>query len=176
MRHLFVVLLIGVLVSSVWAVPASSSFGATTPSLERSQYLSQNTQVVNPVRPWTRFRDWVIERIWGLPEVTAWQSSPRRKSASRNRSPPANVRARYGTDVVIRFQLRSQEEARALAEAADILFLDLWASTPTFVDIRLAEEVVSQSHRTMPVLWARLAVARSADNHFVDSVSIGLVA
>lgn len=59
--------------------------------------------------------------------------------------------ARYGEDVVLRFTIRSAEEAKALAEAADILFLDVWEFNEDWADIRVAKDVVSRSHTHAPI-------------------------
>jgi extracellular matrix protein 14 len=50
----------------------------------------------------------------------------------------AAVQARYRNDVVVRFNLTSQGEEQALSEAADRLFLDVWAAVAgEYVDVRL---------------------------------------
>lgn len=84
-------------------------------------------------RPWARFRDWVIGAIWDVDHTRC----------SKYHSPPANIHNRYGSDLVLRFHLRQPDEAEALASASQVLFLDIWAITSNFVDIRLAEEMVS---------------------------------
>jgi extracellular matrix protein 14 len=44
--------------------------------------------------------------------------------------------------MVLRFRITTAEEARALAEAADILYLDVWEYADDWVDIRMAKDVV----------------------------------
>ncbi|KAL9106254.1 MAG: hypothetical protein Q9227_008722 [Pyrenula ochraceoflavens] len=56
---------------------------------------------------------------------------------------PTNFRARYGEDIVLRFNISNDEEIKALAEAADTLYLDVWESTDFWADIRMAKDIVS---------------------------------
>ena len=55
---------------------------------------------------------------------------------------PAKLLAKYGGDVVLRFNLTTPEDERALAEAADTLFLDVWEFTNNWADIRLRKDDV----------------------------------
>ena len=54
-----------------------------------------------------------------------------------------SVTHRYGSDIVLRIEVHNAEEVEALADAVNILFLDVWDSNENHVDIRLAKEVVS---------------------------------
>ena len=57
----------------------------------------------------------------------------------------SSLMSRYSGDVVLRFNLTTPEEGKAMVEAAQILFLDVWSATKTHVDIRLSEDVVSRN-------------------------------
>ena len=93
----------------------------------------------------TRIRNGIIEAIWGVPpsrksvQGQCQLGKGRRKDASL---PSPNILARYGEDVVLRFSITSEEEARALADAVNILFLDVWEYTAEWADIRLSKDVV----------------------------------
>ena len=99
--------------------------------------------------PFTRLRDSLIQQIWGLPphqhEKQASCKHPRPKLSA-----PPDFRARYSSDVVLRFKINTEYEAHALAEVADILYLDVWESTTEWVDIRLAKDVVSSVLSLLP--------------------------
>ena len=49
---------------------------------------------------------------------------------------------------MLRFEINSLEEAKALAEAVNVLFLDVWEFTTEWVDIRLSKDVVSNGRYT----------------------------
>ncbi|KAK2734218.1 putative metallocarboxypeptidase ecm14 [Myotisia sp. PD_48] len=89
---------------------------------------------------WTKLRDYLIESVWGppTPEASSSNTNPHFGPASV----PTSLLSRYGDDVVLRFTIEAEDQLRALAEAANILFLDIWASNDHWVDIRLAKDVV----------------------------------
>ncbi|ODH14454.1 hypothetical protein ACO22_06578 [Paracoccidioides brasiliensis] len=103
--------------------------------------LFPQTQPQAPLGLWTRLRNTVIERLWRVPPQLC-KNRPGHKGKFPLFSAPASLRARYGDDVVLRFTIRNAEEVKALAEASNILFLDVWASTDEWVDIRLSKDVV----------------------------------
>lgn len=94
------------------------------------------------VGPWRWIRDTIVRTVWKVPEYH--QLPPTLKDPiSRLPKVPSNVQARYGDQMVLRFELRSADDAAALAEAANTLMLDVWEFNEEWVDIRLAEDVVS---------------------------------
>jgi len=103
---------------------------------QRSQQVSDNRPLI------TKLRDGIIHVIWGMPSKGRAQACAI-KSSPATSSPPSNMLARYGGDVVLRFRVQTAEEAKALAEASNVLFLDVWEFTSDWVDIRLAKDVVS---------------------------------
>ncbi|KAF8423676.1 hypothetical protein EV426DRAFT_533901 [Tirmania nivea] len=50
--------------------------------------------------------------------------------------------SKYTGDIVLRFNLTTQAEGKALVEASQVLLLDVWSSTKEHVDIRLPERDV----------------------------------
>lgn len=75
----------------------------------------------------TKVRDSAIEFVFGIHPSKEAQSTP----------VPEALRTQYDNEIVIRFNVTTPEEEDALAEAADRLFLDVWAFTEDFVDIRI---------------------------------------
>lgn len=120
------------------ASPAGSSDGYSypQPTPAQRQFQSQKSS-----GPWKWLRDSIIKTIWGVPPVTNTPSYLDRLSSSDSPA-PASLLARYGSDVVLRFTINDADEIKALAEASNILFLDVWASTDEWVDIRIAKDVV----------------------------------
>lgn len=90
----------------------------------------------------TRWRDRVLQAIWRIPQPSYHLPGNSRKASASTASPPPTLLSRYGGDLVLRFELRSAEEAQALSDAIDVLLLDVWEFTPDWVDIRLSKAVV----------------------------------
>lgn len=105
----------------------------------------QKLRSVFPQLTW--LRDTAIERIFGLTRKTAKNGGNKPSSLSRptNTQLPATLLAKYGGDVVLRFNLSTPQEEKALAEAADTLFLDVWEFTNNWADIRLRQDDVRRS-------------------------------
>ncbi|KAF2215378.1 hypothetical protein CERZMDRAFT_27286, partial [Cercospora zeae-maydis SCOH1-5] len=59
-----------------------------------------------------------------------------------DRQLPAHTVARYGGDLVLRFNISTSEESASLAEAADTLMLDVWEFAHDWVDVRLSKDSV----------------------------------
>lgn len=83
--------------------------------------------------PWRLFRSWVVSTIAG-PSPANTLTGP--DFADRFRQ------AQYGKDVVLRFNISTAYEAAAFTEACDTLFLDVWESADSWVDVRVSEDVV----------------------------------
>ncbi len=83
----------------------------------------------------------MIQNIWRLPSDRG--SHTVNGKVAQRPNPPPKLLARYGGDIVLRFNINSIEEAQALAEAVNVLFLDVWEFTAEWADIRLSKDVVS---------------------------------
>jgi extracellular matrix protein 14 len=116
------------------------------------QPTSNQQHVKSPAQPskdsifpqWTWLRNTLIEKLVGPPPKVGKVASNKQSSIQRPASSqlPANLLAKYGRDVVLRFNLTTPAEEKALAEVADTLFLDIWEFTNNWADIRLREDDV----------------------------------
>lgn len=92
--------------------------------------------------PWRRFRDAIVHSIWG--------PSPSQKVSTSLGADPLAVRAKYGGELVLRFEVKTPEEVHALAEAANTLYLDIWETADDWVDIRVAKSTVEPLLSLLP--------------------------
>ena len=123
------------------ALPALlSAFVVAVPSPESYFQRSLTQQTVDQHSRWRSLTDRLIGSIWGLSKQKDQVRG--RQKESFGWQPSAHTLARYGGDVVLRFNVSTSEEAKGLAEAADTLLLDVWEFTQDWVDIRLAKDIV----------------------------------
>ncbi|KAE9367818.1 zinc carboxypeptidase-like protein [Stipitochalara longipes BDJ] len=124
-----------------WSRSDSAQFSATQrhDSAEPQQpYKSRN---VLPNLTW--LRDFTIEKVFRVPKPgKAGSDRPGSLPHPSSSELPNTLLAKYGGDVVLRFNLSTPAEEKALAEAADTLFLDVWEFTQNWADIRLREDDV----------------------------------
>lgn len=140
--RLFALLLALSPASPVFAVP---SFGSQA---YQQPHLAEQYQDQIPLRIWPKLRDAVIETLWGPPKHS--QKPVDERPSDTHSSAPASLQARYGEDVVLRFTIKNPSDTEMLREASNILFLDVWAFTDEWVDIRLAKDVVCACSSFMP--------------------------
>ena len=138
----FAVLSLLLLVPSLTtAAPHEASSSPYTHGHDRSAALGAHSNNYTP-RPWRRLSDAIISRIWGLPEKQKSVGGDRHDSDATSEQPAPKLLARYGEDMVLRFNISTTEDASALAEAADVLFLDVWEFNEDWVDMRVSKDVV----------------------------------
>ncbi|KAI9678949.1 MAG: putative metallocarboxypeptidase ecm14 [Trizodia sp. TS-e1964] len=109
-----------------------------------------------PASCWTYLRETVAQRVFRLPSKSRHFDLQDQLRGQRHSAPlPPNLLARYGGDVVLRFNITTAEEERALAEASSILFLDVWEYTNQWVDIRLSKDTVPSLLGLLPASLQR---------------------
>src|ERR1700761_267859 len=106
--------------NALLALPALlSAFVVAAPSPASSFHHSLSAPSAQQQSLWKSLSNRVIASVWGV-EQNKNGKSPRH-GANPSAQPPPHTLARYGGDVVLRFNVSSAEETRALAEAADTL-------------------------------------------------------
>lgn len=116
----------------------SCSLVAAAPHDHTSFSSDASTSHNHTPRPWRRLSDSITQRIWGIPDNQKSLENYGRDAHAAGEEQDS----RYGEDVVLRFKIRTAEEAAALAEAVDILFLDVWEYSEDWADLRVAKDVV----------------------------------
>jgi extracellular matrix protein 14 len=126
--------------NALLALPALlSAFVVAVPS---PSYLHESVTVRSTQQQsrWKALSDRLIATVWGVDKAKTAPES--RYRLNLNRYAPSHPLARYGGDVVLRFNVSTEAETGSLAEAADTLLLDVWDFSQDWVDIRLAVDLV----------------------------------
>jgi extracellular matrix protein 14 len=112
----------------------------------------QEHSVTSP-SPWRRFANTLIAGIWQLPQG---QLPIRADQDRKGKTDHGLVAAKYGRDIVLRFNLTSPRDAQAIAEAAEDLYLDIWEFNENWVDVRLAKDIVRSHVHHLPKMTPKL--------------------
>jgi hypothetical protein len=99
--------------------------------------------------PWRRLTNRILSSIWSTSTHKSEERLGIDLRTGSSRSHSKSLAARYGEDIVLRFNVSTAEEANALAEASEDLYLDLWEFNDNWVDIRVAKDVVCASTASM---------------------------
>jgi len=115
----------------------SATIPSGPPSHTRSSVVPELPDLVGNPTPWSDRLRRLGERLLG-----------RTKHGLRNHDQKhlglaSSQMRRYAGELVLRFNLTTQAEGKALVEASQVLLLDVWSSTKEHVDIRLPERDVS---------------------------------
>ncbi|KAI9845264.1 MAG: putative metallocarboxypeptidase ecm14 [Sclerophora amabilis] len=127
-----------------FAAPPKSAEAIPSTPFQFSQPLPSHSPSFT--QSWRGLRQTILTIIYGIrtdekdEAISHGETAIRQNPASAG--PPAKLLARYGGDVVLRFKISTVDESRALTEAVNILFLDVWEFRDDWVDIRLAKDVV----------------------------------
>ena len=93
-------------------------------------------------------RDSLIRSVWRVPQRKNSHRTNGKNCPSH--SDATALQTRYGGDLVLRFEIKTHEEAKALADAINILFLDVWEFAQDWVDIRLSKDIVDSLLGLLP--------------------------
>ncbi|KAL2355829.1 putative metallocarboxypeptidase ecm14 [Cryomyces antarcticus] len=100
-------------------------------------------------RPWSwRIADRIKQRVCGQIEEEVLRDIVSNDTAKSY--PSGKLLAKYGGDMVLRFNVSTEYEAKMLADAADTLYLDVWEYNEDWVDIHMAKGVVPSLMGLLP--------------------------
>jgi len=121
------------------SVPTSESHADQQLLLNANNPSSQSTETFL-----SRVCGGFIEAIWPY-----YKKSPS-KSSNSLAGPAGKFQSRYDGDVVLRFKVKSEEEAKQFAEAVDTLFLDVWEASKDWADVRVSKKVLPSFLTLLP--------------------------
>ena len=132
--------------AAIRASPAATSDHRVSAPFQLPVQLGREQVTPDDHRPsWKRLSDGLVRRILRRPKSERRQDvcfKPGWGGAIKPSGPPSGLVARYTGDVVLRFNISSITEAEALAEAINVLFLDVWEARDEWVDLRMSKDVV----------------------------------
>ncbi|KAK5712907.1 putative metallocarboxypeptidase ecm14 [Elasticomyces elasticus] len=130
--------------AALLALPASLLVSVVVAVPSPAAYVEHQQRFSAPALPqrsrWRTLSDRLIVSIWGS---HSQQKHIGVNTAQSDRQAPAHTLARYGGDVVLRFNISTTDEAKSLADAADTLLLDVWEFAQHWVDVRLSKDIVA---------------------------------
>ncbi|KAJ9645641.1 uncharacterized protein PV06_07683 [Exophiala oligosperma] len=132
MARLRLILLVAIFIAFANCLPPAQCHSSLRPKIS---YPAK----VRSGGPFKRFRDSLIEKIWTIPGKNGEEECSSPEVAPRL---PARFHIRYGDDVVLRFQIRTEDEAKALSKVIRMLYIDIWDATDHWVDIRIQKDVL----------------------------------
>lgn len=129
------------IVGCICFLPLVSSI-PSPPRLVEQEPFGSRPETSRPA--WRRLSDRVIEKIWHIDEA-AYDTGENRRQQWKEGT--RHTRSRHGGDLLLRFNISTPEEAAALANVADFMYLDVWESNHEWVDIRMAKDTVGADVR-----------------------------
>lgn len=85
----------------------------------------------------------IIDSIWQPPR----KANP---APQRSHLPQKSAQSKYDDDVVLRFKIGDEDDAKMFAEAVDTLYLDVWEASQDWVDVRVSKTVLSSFLTLLP--------------------------
>ncbi|KAF4996474.1 hypothetical protein FGRMN_4471 [Fusarium graminum] len=121
------------LAASLLLLQASNTYAAGIDTQRAVSDPQNNNHANTRLFPFlTKLRDKAIETVFGRHPTKKTTPSP----------VPNQLRAQYVKQLVLRFNVTTSHEEGALADAAARLFLDVWAFTEDYVDIRMHSDEI----------------------------------
>ncbi|KAH7115026.1 putative metallocarboxypeptidase ECM14 [Dendryphion nanum] len=121
-------------------------------------------------RPWRILSDAIARSIWGQHENQKSLGTHNGRQPHPGHTTGAHTFAQYGEDIVLRFTITTPEEAKALADATDILFLDVWEFNEDWVDIRIAKDIIPSLLGLLPASLQKSHVPLMQDLSLAQAV------